>query len=88
MRTSHNEFFPFFEKLLKRGKVKFPRQGGIVIEDKLGNLLLLIEVLEEKGIPLRDNLNSYYVKKGPVLSKTVRLYISDKIAQLFPRESF
>jgi len=87
MNVLQNELFPFFEKLLKRGKVKFPRQGGVVIEDKLENLLLLIEALEEGGIPLRDSLNSYYLEKGSILSKTVKLHISEKTARLFPGES-
>jgi hypothetical protein len=87
MGTPRSELFPFFEKFIKRGRVKFPRQGIIVIEDKLENLLLLIEALEEKGTPLRDSLNSYYLKKGSVLSKVVKLRISGKKAQISPRKS-
>ncbi|HUW72133.1 MAG TPA: hypothetical protein VMV66_03035 [Candidatus Humimicrobiaceae bacterium] len=87
MYAPQNELFLFFEKFIKRGKVTFPKQGGIVIEDKLENLLLLIEALEEKGIPVRDNLGSFYLKKGSVLAKTVKLRISGKTAQISPRES-
>lgn len=87
MNVSQNELFPFLEKFIERGRVKFPGQGVIVIEDKLENLLLLIEALEEKGIPVRDNLNSYYLKRGSIISKPVKLYILEKIARLFPGES-
>ena len=90
MHTSQNksDLFPFLEKFIKKGgEVKFPKQGVIVIEDKLENLLLLIEALEKKGIPVKDNLNSYYLKRGSILSKTVELRISGKRAQIFPGES-
>ena len=87
MNTPNEQFFPFLKKFIKRGKVKFPEQGVIVIEDRLENLLLLIEALEERGIPLRDNLNSCYLKKGSVLSRIVKLRISGGVARIFPGES-
>lgn len=87
MHVPYNKLFPFLEKFIKRGKVRFLKGGVIVVEDKLENLLLLIEALEEEGIPLRDNLDSYYLKKGSVLSKSVKLRISGGAARIFPRES-
>ncbi|KPJ73080.1 hypothetical protein AMJ48_02445 [Parcubacteria bacterium DG_74_1] len=87
MNVPQNEFSPFLEKFIKRRKLRFLRQGVVVIEDRLENLLLLIEALEERGIPLRDSLNSYYLKRGSILSKTVKLYISEKTAWISPGES-
>jgi len=87
MHTPQNELFPFLEKFIKKGKVRFPGQGVTIVEGKLENLLLLIEFLKEKGIPVIDNLGSEYLKKGCVLSKIVELHISESIAQVFPRES-
>ena len=84
MNTSDNELFPFLERFIKKGKVRFLRGGVIALEDKLENLLLLIEKLEEMGIPVIDRLDPYYLKGGSILSKLVRLYISEKIAILVP----
>ena len=88
MSISQDELFPLLEKFIKRGKVRFPGGGVMVIENKLENLLLLIEALEEEGIPVRDNLGSYYLREGCIFSKTVKLRISGKRARLFPGESF
>lgn len=87
MNTSHDELSPLLEKFIKRGKVKFLEQGVMEIEDRLENLLLLIEALEEREVPLKDNLDSYYLKRGCILYKVVKLRISEKIAQISPRES-
>jgi len=84
MSIPYNELFPFLEKFIKKGKVRFLGGGVIVVEDKLENLLLLIEKLEEIGIPVIDRLSTYYLRRGSILSKPVRLYISERIAVLVP----
>jgi len=81
MNTPNEELFPFLEKFIKKGKVRFPGQGVMIVEGELEELLLLIEKLDELGIPLKDCLDSVYREYsiyregGNIMTKSVRLYI-------------
>lgn len=83
--NQEKRLFFLMKRLFINRKIRFSEEGIIIVESKLETLLILIEYLEEEEkIQVQDRLGTYYLRKGSILLKKVRLCLKGDRAYLVP----